>query len=69
MSRYLIDGWITYYIENSEKGIDYVQEHFLGQGPQNNESAIEQAKDKQIANFIRSQYKGTTGKEFPIKEK
>jgi hypothetical protein len=31
------------------EGIDYVQEKFLGQGPQNNESAIEQAKDEQIS--------------------
>ena len=30
--------------------IDYVQEKFLGAGPQDNESALEQAKDKQIAN-------------------
>jgi len=52
-----------------DKGIDYVQEKFLGQGPQNNESAIEQAKDEQISDFIRRQYKGATGKEFPIADK
>jgi hypothetical protein len=30
-----------------------VQEKFLGQGAQDNESAIEQAKDEQISDFIR----------------
>lgn len=39
------------------------------QGPQNNESAAEQAKDKLIADTIRDQYKKATGKDFPIKEK
>ncbi|CUS09398.1 unnamed protein product [Tuber aestivum] len=52
-----------------DKAIDYVQENFLGQGPQNNESALEQAKDGQIAGFVRSQYKGVTGKEFPGADK
>ena len=50
-------------------GIDYVQENFLGQGKQDNESAIEQAKDEQISDFIRGQYKGQTGKDFPIADK
>jgi hypothetical protein len=50
-------------------GIDYVQENVLGQGAQNNESAIEQAKDEQISDYIRSQYKSTTGSDFPIKDK
>ncbi|OAX82042.1 hypothetical protein ACJ72_03617 [Emergomyces africanus] len=52
-----------------DKGIDFVQERFLGQGPQNNESAMEQAKDEKISDFIRDQYKTRTGKEFPIKDK
>ncbi|KAF1355294.1 hypothetical protein BDV97DRAFT_375102 [Delphinella strobiligena] len=52
-----------------DKGVDYVQEHFLGQGPQNNESALEQAKDEQISDYIRRQYKSTTGHEFPIADK
>ncbi|KAL6243848.1 hypothetical protein RBB50_009282 [Rhinocladiella similis] len=52
-----------------DKGIDFVQERFLGQGPQDNESALEQAKDDQIADFIRKQYKSTTGNDFPIKDK
>ncbi|OAL24949.1 hypothetical protein AYO20_10552 [Fonsecaea nubica] len=52
-----------------DKGVDFVQEKFLGQGPQDNESAIEQAKDEQISDFIRNQYKSTTGKDFPIKDK
>ncbi|CAE6512982.1 unnamed protein product [Rhizoctonia solani] len=52
-----------------DKAIDYVQEHVLGQGNQSNESALEQAKDEQISDFIRSQYKGATGKDFPIADK
>jgi len=52
-----------------DKGVDFVQEKFLGQGPQDNESAIEQAKDEQISDFIRSKYKETTGKDIPIKDK
>ncbi|OCT54406.1 hypothetical protein CLCR_00970 [Cladophialophora carrionii] len=52
-----------------DKGIDFVQEKFLGQGPQDNESAIEQAKDEQISDFIRNQYKSATGKDIPIKDK
>ncbi|KAF2281002.1 uncharacterized protein EI97DRAFT_447107 [Westerdykella ornata] len=52
-----------------DKGIDYVQEKFLGQGPQDNESAVEQAKDERISDFIRGQYKSATGSEIPIKDK
>ncbi|EHY52549.1 hypothetical protein HRR83_006959 [Exophiala dermatitidis] len=52
-----------------DKGVDFVQEKFLGQGPQDNESAVEQAKDEQISDFIRSQYKSATGKDFPVKDK
>lgn len=36
---------------------------------QNNESAIEQAKDEQISDFIRKQWKSTSGSDFPIKDK
>lgn len=50
-------------------GIDFVQERVLGQGAQNNESAIEQAKDEQVSDFIRGQYKNQTGKEFFVKDK
>lgn len=57
------------YADSATTGIDYVQEKYLKQGDQSNESAAEQAKDKKIAGFIRDQYKGATGKEFPIKEK
>ena len=32
-----------------DKGIDMVQENFMGQGDQSNESAVEQAKDEQIS--------------------
>ncbi|TID27452.1 hypothetical protein E2P81_ATG00209 [Venturia nashicola] len=52
-----------------DKGVDFVQEKFLGQGPQDNESAIEQAKDEQISDFIRGKYKSSTGKDIPIKDK
>ncbi|KAI5839494.1 hypothetical protein DFP73DRAFT_483820 [Morchella snyderi] len=50
-----------------DKAVDLFQEHILKQGPQNNESAFEQAKDAQIGNFIRSQYKTYTGKDIPKK--
>merc|ERR1711879_589440 len=52
-----------------DKGVDFVQEKFLGQGPQDNESAVEQAKDEQISDFIRKQYKGATGSDFPVADK
>ncbi|EGX49308.1 hypothetical protein AOL_s00078g341 [Orbilia oligospora ATCC 24927] len=52
-----------------DKAIDYVQENVFKQGPQNNESAAEQAKDGAIADFIRDQYKKNTGKEFPVSER
>lgn len=51
------------------KGIDMFQEKVLGQGPQDNESAVEQAKDEQISDFIRGKYKDTTGNDIPIKDK
>ncbi|KAJ1302203.1 hypothetical protein OPQ81_001028 [Rhizoctonia solani] len=52
-----------------DKAIDYVQQHYLGQGDQSNESALEQAKDEQISDFIRTQFKNATGKDFPIADK
>jgi len=52
-----------------DKGVDFVQERFLGQGKQDNESAVEQAKDEQISDFIRDKYKSATGKDIPIKDK
>ncbi|KAK7180582.1 hypothetical protein DPSP01_006417 [Paraphaeosphaeria sporulosa] len=52
-----------------DKGVDFVQEKFLGQGAQDNESALEQAKDEKISDFIRGQYKNTTGSDLPIKDK
>jgi len=52
-----------------DKAIDFVQEKVFKQGSQNNESAIEQAKDEQISDFIRDKYRGTTGKDFPIADK
>jgi hypothetical protein len=51
------------------QGVDWVQEHVLGQGPQDNESAIEQAKDEQISDYIRGTYKSATGSDIPIKDK
>ncbi|KAF8999730.1 hypothetical protein BDZ89DRAFT_935878, partial [Hymenopellis radicata] len=52
-----------------DKGVDYVQEHVFHQGPQNNESAVEQAKDEQISDAIRRGYKSAIEKEFPVKDK
>ncbi|TEB21134.1 hypothetical protein FA13DRAFT_1643456 [Coprinellus micaceus] len=52
-----------------DKGVDFVQERFMGQGAQKNESAFEQAKDEQISDAIRRGYKSTTGKDFPIGDK
>ncbi|KAI0977275.1 hypothetical protein F4678DRAFT_7974 [Xylaria arbuscula] len=52
-----------------DKDVDWVQENVLGQGDQSNESAVEQAKDEEISDFIRSQYKKTTGSDVPIKDK
>ncbi len=46
-----------------------VQQYGLGQGDQSNESAVEQAKDEQISDFIRNQYKSKTGSDIPIKDK
>ena len=53
----------------TDLAVDYVQEKFMGQGDQSNESAAEQAKDEAISDFIRDKYKDTTGKEFFIKDK
>jgi hypothetical protein len=50
-------------------GIDFVQERVFGQGPQDNESAIEQAKDEQISDYIRGAYKSSTGSDIPVKDK
>ncbi|KAL9488253.1 hypothetical protein ACSS6W_000530 [Trichoderma asperelloides] len=52
-----------------DKGVDFVQENFLGQGDQSNESAAEQAKDEMISDAIRERYKDATGSDFPIKDK
>lgn len=51
-----------------DKGVDFAQER-MGQGSQNNESAVEQAKDEKISDGIRSGYKGATGKDIPIQDK
>ncbi|KAK1831184.1 hypothetical protein QBC39DRAFT_259115 [Podospora conica] len=52
-----------------DKGVDWVQENVFKQGPQDNENAIEQAKDEQISDMIRGQYKTRTGKDVPIADK
>ncbi|TQW03628.1 hypothetical protein V2A60_008527 [Cordyceps javanica] len=52
-----------------DKAVDFVQEKFLGQGQQSNETAAEQAKDEAISDYIRDKYKDTTGSDFPIKDK
>jgi hypothetical protein len=49
--------------------VDLIQEHLFKQGPQHNESALEQAKDEQISDAIRSGYKSLTGKDFFVKDK
>jgi len=49
-----------------DKAIDLFQERVLKSGDQSNESAAEQAKDKIIADTIRSGYKNITGKDIPL---
>lgn len=41
----------------------------MGGGAQDNESAVEQAKDEQISDFIRAKYKSVAGSDMPIKDK
>lgn len=45
------------------------QEKVLKAGPQDNEDALEQAKDKKIADTIREQYKKNMGNDFPGSKK
>ncbi|KAI6244805.1 hypothetical protein HI914_06890 [Erysiphe necator] len=52
-----------------DKAVDMFQEKVLGKGKQDNESAMEQAKDEAISDSIRKGYKNATGKDFPIKDK
>ncbi|QRV88162.1 hypothetical protein RhiJN_16180 [Ceratobasidium sp. AG-Ba] len=49
-------------------GVDFVQQR-MGGGDQSNESALEQAKDEQISDAIRSGYKSATGSDIPIQDK
>ena len=51
-----------------DKAYDMFQEKVLGQGPQNNESAAEQAKDEFVTDTFRDGYKKATGKEFFVKD-
>ena len=62
-------GSLPFFVLRLAVGVDLVQERVLGQGPQDNESAVEQAKDEQISDFIRGKYKSTTGSDIPIKDK
>ena len=50
-------------------GVDMVQQYGFGAGDQSNESAVEQAKDEQISDFLRGQYKSKTGNDLPIQDK
>ncbi|RDB19478.1 hypothetical protein Hypma_013622 [Hypsizygus marmoreus] len=52
-----------------DKAIDFVQEHVFGAGPQDNESAFEQLKDKQIAETIKDQFRKVTGHESAASSK
>ncbi|KAF7557054.1 hypothetical protein G7046_g6127 [Stylonectria norvegica] len=52
-----------------DKAVDFVQEKFLGAGDQSNETAAEQAKDEAISDYIRGQYKTSTGKDFFVADK
>ncbi|TVY52745.1 hypothetical protein LCER1_G006088, partial [Lachnellula cervina] len=52
-----------------DKAIDLIQDKVLAQGPQDDESALEQAKDEQVSDFIRAQYEKGTGREFPVGDK
>jgi hypothetical protein len=51
-----------------ERGI-YLYCDFVVHGLTVLQSAVEQAKDEQISDFIRGQYKNTTGSDLPIKDK
>ncbi|TRM70225.1 hypothetical protein BD626DRAFT_476688 [Schizophyllum amplum] len=61
-------GFAFAVVLTSVVGVDFAQER-MGQGSQNNESAVEQAKDEKISDGIRSGYKGATGKDIPIQDK
>ena len=52
-----------------QSGVDMVQQYGFGGGDQSNESAMEQAKDEQISDFLRGQYKSKTGSDIPIQDK
>jgi hypothetical protein len=52
-----------------DKAIDFFQHHMLKKGDQDDESAIEQLKDEQIATGIKLAYKNATGHDFPSRDK
>lgn len=59
----------TWILDGLDKAVDWVQQHVMGEGPQDNESAVEQTKDEAISDTIRAQYKNMTGRDFPIADK
>jgi hypothetical protein len=65
----IVEPLVTLFTSFSISAVDFIQEHGLGQGAQNNESAIEQAKDEQISDAIRRAYKSATGSDIPVKDK
>jgi len=52
-----------------DKAIDFFQNHVWNEGAQDDESAIEQLKDEQIATGIKLAYKNATGHDFPSRDK
>ena len=56
-------------MSDQNPGVDFIQEKFFGQGPQDNESAFEQMKDKKISDFMKGKYKGATKSDITIHDK
>ena len=46
-----------------------MQQYGFGQGDQSNESAVEQAKDEQMSDFVRGKYRDVVGSDLPVKDK
>ncbi|KAM0798436.1 hypothetical protein BDR22DRAFT_808942 [Usnea florida] len=47
----------------------FCAQYGMGQGDQSNESALEQAKDEQISDEVRRQFKQRTREEIPVEDK
>ncbi len=54
---------------NLKPAYDMYQEKVLGQGPQNNESALEQRQDEMTTDFIRQGATRVTGGDYLPKDK